>query len=90
MKVLNYVGNFAEGWSTGAGLTIGATMLVTGIKAKSLDKKSRAYLIFTGGAMVYDNGKRYVNNLVEAIAGVKECIADQRKEDEVAPYEEWT
>lgn len=82
MKVLNYVGNFAEGWSTGAGLTIGATMLVTGIKAKGLDKKSRAYLIFTGGAMLYDNGKRYMNNLVEAFTGVKELMAERKEEDE--------
>lgn len=84
--MLSYVESFVDGWATGATLTIGTGMLVAGIKAKGLDKKSRAYLIFTGGALVYKSGKEYVSNLKELVTGVKELI-DERKEEK---YEEMT
>lgn len=84
--MLSYIESFVDGWATGATLTIGTGMLVTGIKAKGLDKKSRAYLIFTGGALVYKSGKEYVSNLKELVSGVKELI-DEKKEEE---YEEMT
>ena len=83
--MFDYIDSFVDGWAIGTSFTIGTGMLVTGIKAKGLDKKSRAYLIFTGGAMLYDNGKRYMNNLVEAFTGVKELMAERKEEED----EEW-
>ena len=80
--MLDYIDSFVDGWAIGASFTIGTGMFVTGIKAKGLDKKSRAYLIFTGGALVYKSGKEYVSNLKELVTGVKEFINEVKEEKE--------
>lgn len=91
-NVLTVADGFVTGWSDGACMTIGTAMLATGIKGKELDKKTRAYLIMTGGSLVYTAGKSYVKSIKELCEGVKELVDDhRRKEDEeFTPYVEET
>lgn len=91
-NVLTVADGFVTGWSDGTCMTIGTGMLAVGIKSKELDKKTRAYLIMTGGSLVYTAGKSYVKSIAELCEGVKELIADRRKEEEdmFTPYVEET